>query len=88
MHVTCTATSVSRRLNILSMKFKIRSFCMTSVVYVRTFYAPQKPAALRRPHIWADPAHFPYRGITPPPGTDVANNLKSIYGHDDPLVAV
>jgi hypothetical protein len=29
------------------------------------FYAPQKPVALWRSHIWVDPAHFPYRGITP-----------------------
>ena len=29
-----------------------------------------------------------YKGITPTPGTDVTKNLKSIYGHDEPLVAV
>ena len=34
----CMATSVSRRLNIISLKFKIRLFCMTSLLttlYVR-----------------------------------------------------
>ena len=30
MHAACAGTSVSRRLNILSMNFKIGSFCMTS----------------------------------------------------------
>ena len=36
-----------------------------SVVGSDQFYAPQKPAALRRPHIWEYPAHMSYKGITP-----------------------
>ena len=52
------------------------------------FYAPQKLVALWRSHIRVDPAHMSYKGIAPPSGTDVTKNLKSIYGHDDALVAV
>ena len=48
-------------------------------------YAPRKPKALRRSHIWVCPAPMPYKGITsPPPELTSQKKLKSIYGHDDP----
>ena len=59
-----------------------------SVVGSDQFYAPQKPAALRRPHIWEYPAHMSYKGITPPRNWRHQKYLKFIYGHDDALVAV
>ena len=61
--------------------------CWSAVVGWDTCYAPQKPKALRCSHIWVDPAHMSYRGISPP-RTDVTKKFISIYGHDDALVAV
>ena len=40
--------------------------CWSAVVGWDTCYAPQKPKALRCSHIWVDPAHMSYRGISPP----------------------
>jgi hypothetical protein len=73
--------------NELNIKYIYSGMCWSAVVGWDTCYAPQKPKALRCSHIWVDPAHMSYRGISPP-RTDVTKKFISIYGHDDALVAV
>jgi hypothetical protein len=48
---------------------------------------PKNPRGEGGNHIIHIHTHFPYRGITPPV-TKKLNIQKSIYGHDDALVAV